>query len=446
MVASINNRPEVRSSHECTLVGSPLDVPPRTSVCSGTHEALLVSEEHFRLPSGAWSGGGPFYCWKRRIAHTGKLDVPVVRNNLDLGTFTILGNASVPAGVAWPPEPPAWPIERDILDGYYASGYNRAKPGNAVASLGQFIVELRDLPSLPFRKHFVKKSRSIATTRYPLSEVPRVLHERLKEYRDLGSEYLNYAFGWKPFVSDLRKMYNLWQDVDKRLARIIRENGEGVHRKATVKDEKSVTSAQTEFPFAYANLRGAPPNYFGSWNWSTGVSSGSKGRSKQTVTSRSMEKVWFSGTFRYYIPDLSTSQWDRRARRALFGANPSPELLWEVLPWSWLIDYFSNVGDVMSNASSGVDNLTVKRSFIMRHTLTEVTYTVWSAHDARNTTGTFATSWPSVDNTWTSTDVVETKARDGGGNPFGLHVELSSLSAFQLSILAALGISRGLVQ
>jgi len=46
----------------------------------------------------------------------------------------------------------------------------------------------------------------------------------------------------------------------------------------------------------------------------------------------------------------------------------------------------------------------------------------------------------------TSIYTVETKLRDGTGNPFGLSVKLNSLSTYQLSILAALGISRSKVR
>jgi len=46
--------------------------------------------------------------------------------------------------------------------------------------------------------------------------------------------------------------------------------------------------------------------------------------------------------------------------RKVFGVTPEkiPAALWEAVPWSWLADYFSNVGDILS--SFGVDTSSVK--------------------------------------------------------------------------------------
>jgi len=231
------------------------------------------------------------------------------------------------------------------------------------------------------------------------------------------------------------------------MAQLIRENGKGVTRKATVQNDDTSVHNVTNYSTAYANVIGAPPNYFGSYNVYDGTGSGSYGRTVYTRTRREVTKVWFEGTFRYYIPDIGTSQWNRRARLALFGLHPSPELLWEVLPWSWLIDYFSNVGDVMSNMSTGAaENLTTSRSFIMRHTIVETEHKAHVVHEALDQPGYFNNKWPAVEHTWSTVDKTETKSRAGGGNPFGLNVTLDSLNAGQLAILAALGISRSQVR
>jgi hypothetical protein len=222
-------------------------------------------------------------------------------------------------------------------------------------------------------------------------------------------------------------MYHLWQTIDKRLAQLVRENGKYIRRRATVQDDSTVTEKETVYGFPWANVFGAP------------VYSGS-GRTVHTVQTRTTTKVWFSGSFRYYVPDIGSSLWTARATAALFGALPTPELLWEVLPWSWLIDWFSNVGDVVSNASNNaVDNLTMRYSFIMKHVTTSVTATsvVWA--DASSTS---ANRWPAAARTLQSVYQTDSKVRVGGGNPFGLDVKLESLSWHQLGILAALGLSR----
>jgi hypothetical protein len=229
-------------------------------------------------------------------------------------------------------------------------------------------------------------------------------------------------------------MYNLWYDIDKRMAQIIRENGKGIRRKATIKDDRRVvsqTSTLSAFPFV--NCLGSP-----------GITTGGSFTYHTKIVTQT-ERRWYVGKYQYYIPDVSSSQWNARARLALFGALPTPELLWEALPWSWLIDWFSNMGDIMSNASvNAVDNLTTKYSFTMKHVKDETTYTTHVYTPKVDIPPLF--KWLGVDHSFHSSQIVESKARIGGGNPFGLNVKFETLTPYQIGILGALGLSRGLVK
>lgn len=143
--------------------------------------------------------------------------------------------------------------------------------------------------------------------------------------------------------------------------------------------------------------------------------------------------------YQYYIPDTSSWQWDARARAVLFGALPTPSVVWEVLPWSWMVDWFTNVGDVMSNASvNAVDNLVALYSYIMEHKTTTVECTAVSQWESK-----YNQYWAYPGGSCTSVgkSTVETKARCGG-SPFGMGITFSGLSAGQGAILAALGLSR----
>jgi len=325
-------------------------------------------------------------------------------------------------------------VARDQARDYYSEAYRKARPGNPKADVGQFLIELRDLPVVPLKgvwRQFgslVKRNRGRS-----LADLPVGLLKQLSDFRSLGSEYLNVVFGWKPFLNDLRKTYNLWQVIDKQMAQIIRENGKNIRRRCQVKDQKDVSQVRKTYPWPYADVFGAPPNWFGEEAYSV-----------RTTVTRVSERVWFSGSFRYYIPDVGSSQWDARARLALFGAFPTPELLWSVLPWSWLIDWFANVSDVLSNISpNAVDNLVCNRSFIMRHTVQEIVEQCDTAHDAfDNVFFGFGAKWNAFSGSFVSTDKVETKVRAIGGNPYGLNSQWSDLSSNQVAVLAALGLSR----
>lgn len=413
---------------------TPIKMGPNFSstMATGVTEALLVSFPHWKLPNGSWSGGGDFYTCRQELTHQGQRSYDVWSN----GNHLIGRAGGVSPGPLFPPPfaPPPWSSKRADLKGQYAKGYARTRPGNPVAGMGQFLVELRDLPSIPFSKGLGKGNFG-----FPIQQVPSLLFERLKDFRSLGSEYLNVVFGWKPFVKDVQDMYNLWHTIDKRIAKIVRENGKGIRRKATIETDATSSQDAREYSSAYVNVNwGMPigpnvPNKHTSWSYTRTTSS----------------KSWFVGKYCYYIPDTGSSLWNKRARAALFGVLPTPELLWNVLPWTWLIDWFSNVGDIYSNLSpNAVDNLTLKYSFVMKRTeSTEI----WRSHVEHGAAtgggpGQFGYAHPAGGVTFSKTLKSTEKARVGGGNPFGLDVQLPSLSTYQLAILAALGISRSAVK
>lgn len=410
------------------LVGSNLN-PSRPYVNTLWDRSLLVSENHRRVNKfGPWDGGGPFYQWSRVISHAGQKVVPAFRI-VDKGNYTCLGVVGSPLQTPTVKVPPAWSTVKSTLSGLYATGYKKARPGNPVASVAQFVAELRDVPQLPFKRLFTHGLR----TPVPLRDIPRLLRDYHRGFKSLGSEYLNVVFGWLPFLSDLRKMFYLYQTLDKRLTQIVRENGKFIRRRATIRDDTSVSQVgPTVYNYPYANVYGAPGEI------------DSPGSTHYTVTTRTAVKEWFVGSFRYMLFEPDPSQWTSTCKAHLFGAIPTPSLLWELMPYSWLIDWFANVGDVISNASpNAVDNLTMRYSFIMRR---EQTSTEWRAHVYHGASSTSSRKWPSVDHSFTSVDRIDSKSRSGGGNPFGLDVQLTDLSSAQLAILAALGLSRSSVK
>lgn len=425
-------RPKIKSTTFSTRVGWE---GAYSTVEGGTHDALLMSENHARMPNGSWSGGGPFFVVKNSLIHRGKQTIAHTRNNETL-VITTCGVSPAPR-VFGTPDLPKYNDELMVLQHHFPAAYKKARPGSPVASAGQFLIELRDLPKVP--------GLLMATYKVPFRDVPAKLLDTLSEFRALGKDYLNGVFGWKPFVSDVRKMYNLQASIDKRMAQIVRENGKAIRKRVTVSSENAVTQSRQLYPTAYVNVYGAGPTSF----YATEPQS-----TEYTVTRTTKEKIWFVGSFRYWIPDTSSSQWTRRARLALFGALPTPELLYEVVPWSWLVDWFSNVGDVVANVSpNAVDNLQMDYSFIMRHVIQETEWKAVVFHPSyydrfifNNDPGhpwSNLSQWPAVHTSYSTTQRLETKSRMLGGNPYGLSVRLPSLSLGQMAILAALGSTRG---
>jgi len=436
-VPPIPRPPAVRLSGGYQLAGdTSLPANQLTKVWDSLYEGLLVTENHKRLPNGAWSGGGAFRVVKCERSHTGTRIFPCrvagqtkayCLHGVNLGKVTQTTTAPSQASAQ------SWADEQNVLSNAYATGFRKARPGNPVADLGQFIGELRDLPTVP--KAFLRLAPRLAAG--GLTGLAKGLMKECLDFRNLGSEYLNIVFGWRPFVNDLKKCFALQQTIGKKLAQLVNENGKTIRRRATIYSNTSTEAGPYNakaYAYPFYGVCGAPPNYY-------------PGATYVTDMIKTTERVWFSGRFRYYVPNIGSPQWTRRAVEALYGVNPTPHVLWELMPWSWLIDWFANVGDVISNScDNAVDNLTCLHSHVMRSVEVNRTISVQTSCFGRGTS--MGDYWyaPSFDGTFVYQEVTTTKSRVGGGNPFGLGVKPGSLTGYQLGILAALGISKSFVR
>jgi hypothetical protein len=144
-------------------------------------------------------------------------------------------------------------------------------------------------------------------------------------------------------------------------------------------------------------------------------------------------KTWFSGAFTYHMPADTTQvgkfmsavqQWD-----LLFGGVPTPDVIWNLTPWSWATDWFANTGDVLTNVSNAMLYGQVLRYGYLMEKTTIIDRNYLILPDCK-----LGTRFESV--------VKTTVKRRIRANPFGFGVAFDTLNAYQLSILAALGMTR----
>jgi len=252
------------------------------------------------------------------------------------------------------------------------------------------------------------------------------LREALRSARKAGGEYLNIEFGWKPLLNDIQSALKLALDQEAALRRLKKENGHWVKRGGTISHTTNTSEVVTGTDTGY-------PIFTSGHYWFGGTKPGTF---RSYLEQR--ERRWFEASFRYWIPDLGTPSGDRKALRALYGLNVTPGLLWELTPWSWLIDWFSNIGDVIDNVSlNAADNLVARWAYNMTH-VEHVRYV--------NTTINIKQFGPGgslyredVSCSVQRRRVVKLRSV---ANPFGFGLDYSSLSGRQLMILAALGLSR----
>lgn len=287
--------------------------------------------------------------------------------------------------------------------GYGAKGWHMFRPVKPVNSLGQFIAELRDVKS-----QFTGLKRGLRTL------------------KDLGHHYLNIQFGWKPFLSDLQSFLCNGQKIARRMSYIRRNNGKWIKRGGTISNTDS-RSSLTDMDVIIPHL---PYQFYPP----TGAT-----KAKRWITNET--HIWFEARMKYYIPSLSSDDgrnfWTSPLLRKMWGLELSPSLVWELLPWSWLFDWFSDIGDFYSNISDqAYDNLVAKYAYVMETKETiyhfdqiqpwraEVIGAPLHVQDARF-------------------QVVMKERVEGSPYGFHLSADWSDLSASQLAILASLGVTHG---
>ena len=147
------------------------------------------------------------------------------------------------------------------------------------------------------------------------------------------------------------------------------------------------------------------------------------------------DRVWASARFRYWLPEGPRDvQWTNKMKRALLGLNPSPSVVYNAVPWTWLIDWFTNVGNLIENVEPGVaDRLAADYFYVMR----EIQW-----RRTQDTVGFFRDPQGNPFTVSASASYSKFRKTRIKGDPFGFNTNPASLSGVQLAILGALGMSR----
>lgn len=326
------------------------------------------------------------------------------------GDFTIFGlpnifDESILAARFAQAIPPLQP-----LDAYGEQALNRINPLDlSESSIIQSIVELyrEGLPSIPGAT--IRKTRELL--------------------KGSGGEYLNAVFGWAPLANDVKAIYDCYRKMDSLFKRLKAENGKKVRRKATLVNDTTRTTDTYIGPcLAY------PQDHY---------TNNVPGQSKTmaTLDIEDSTRIWVVGAGSYYIPDIDSVEFHKKFLEQIYGARPSLAILYELMPWSWLIDYFTNVGDVIQyHFGPQLGTYVHQYSYLMRHRKITKTYRggsgwTWSQPDAYQE----AIYKPAPE--FIAREVYETKERIAA-TPYGFGLKLSDLSSKQLAILTALGLSK----
>lgn len=146
---------------------------------------------------------------------------------------------------------------------------------------------------------------------------------------DLSQMWLEHSFGWQPFIGDIESGVRAYETLrDRRLG----------NNQIPVRGFGSEVSTIPSYN-AYNPIRNIPPST------SIGIVS-QKNVQTASVVYKGMVKVDNTGS-------------SLAENLTMFGLRPAEFIptAWELLPWSFLIDYFTNIGDVLENAITDTSKL-----------------------------------------------------------------------------------------
>lgn len=285
------------------------------------------------------------------------------------------------------------PLSDSTLDAFGSTAISLVKPTNPTVdlamSIGEFVSE---------RKFFSLPGQA--------GSVP--------------GEYLNYMFGIAPTIADVQDLRKAIQEKEKILFQYARDSGRLVRRRFEPDPVTSVSNHTATNQPLY-DIKG------GSFGDGATVGSGTL-----SYTIKRSTRQWFSGAFTYFLPKegllKSVAELDR-----LYGVVPGTALAWELTPYSWLVDYKLSVGSALKNLDSfAMDGLVMPYGYVMAEQSAEV-YHTW-------------TGPVTINGTWTkrsvSGKIVKTVKQRRPANPFGFGIKHGDLSLRQVSIIAALGLTK----
>jgi hypothetical protein len=243
-------------------------------------------------------------------------------------------------------------------------------------------------------------------------------------HQNIGGEHLNVQFGVKPLISDLQKTALGVLRAAKIARQYIRDSDRLVRRRATLLEDSTLT--RSEYPGTPAIARRQGTDVIGEFmSGPYGVTS---------VNDQVYQKVWFSGAYTYHVSQAESfvgklERYEALANHAL-GTRFDPDVAWQLTPWSWLIDWFSDAGGFISNVNAlANDSLVMKYGYVMHETLATRTRTLGLRPIQVG---------PSV--CW-STFQYHRKMRHRA-TPYGFGTNLGDLSPRRWAILGALGLTK----
>lgn len=238
-----------------------------------------------------------------------------------------------------------------------AEGLAKTNPSKPVVDLPLFVFELRDLPRM-----LRDWGDIIQATRFSFKN-----GRRFGDLKDLprfaAQRHLEYQFAIAPFIGDLMRMMDFQAQTEKRIRMLKNLKSGAIVRSATVWGDDGVVQPEK---LSY-------------------VSSLYQESNRLAYRLATRRRMWVSTKWTATRPLPDTDMELRAlANKLVFGLDTSFSLLWNAMPWTWLVDWFSNIGDIVDGARNTIP-CAHTGSCIMLHRKTVIDSWRWVSRPSSST-------------------------------------------------------------
>ena len=249
-----------------------------------------------------------------------------------------------------PGRAPSLPARDGNIRNNALRAFNISNPSRHNQSLLTAIIELRDLPHmLRFAGRLLNApsvTKKMITSAYG-GGGPRLSKRSMSTLRShnllphqngriglpktLAAANLAWQFGWAPLISDINKLMNFQQALDRKRAEVNKAfSGSGLRRRITLFND-TVTGFETDYILDSVGAAIVAVD----------------------VTYTRFARSWCTLVYKPLSPSvLPPSDLSLQANLLGLDAHGILQSAWELLPWSWLVGWCSNVTDILSSASN----------------------------------------------------------------------------------------------
>lgn len=305
--------------------------------------------------------------------------------------------------------------KQNASDGNYLVYHNYAAPYYQTATFGHLALPALSTDAANATKAFARTNPSrpsidLPTALVEMRELPELFRWTGKYLIHKGADaFLSYQYGWKPLIRDMHSTMMFSSHFRKRMDEVRRSYDKG--------------GLRSRFSLGSAHATGGN---------AVAISSDNGDLIQARATINTTRTSW--ATVRWY-PDnpsllpIGSVELENAVRRAIGGLTPDLATTWNLIPWSWLTDWFGTMGDFLI-ANRNYLGYSHSACHVMHKTITTHKYTPLPYKGA----------YPALNGGEATMTV--TSLRRGVSIGPTVTADVPCLTGQQLSILGALGIRR----